>query len=148
MKPFTKLVNGFQLLTTFPKTFFLYHIFDWFLSMPLMTTSFALSFKKRTFSFHIHLIFINIDFRINMVGNKYKWTQKFENVQVFIKCTLQYIYNMLQYELSFPVPSNEKLHNEILNNAQNRITKCATCCTIKLLKNSFFFVFWFCKTGD
>ena len=69
--------------------------------MPLVTTSLALSFKKT----YVPLLYTcyhyqhSIDFRINMAGNKYKRTQKFENVHILIKYTsLQCIYNMLQYK--------------------------------------------------
>ena len=42
-----------------------------------------------------------------MAGNKYKGTQKFVNVHDFLKCTFQHIYNMLQYEICSPLPSNK-----------------------------------------
>ena len=55
-----------------------------------------------------------IECQINMTGNKYNWTQKFENVYIFIKCNLQYIYNILHYKIHSAVPSKKtnKLHNE------------------------------------
>ena len=33
--------------------------------------------------------------------------QKFENVHIFMKCTLQCIYNMLQYQIYSPVLLNK-----------------------------------------
>ena len=33
-------------------------------------------------------------------------------------------YNLSQYEIYSRMPLNKKLHNEILNNAQNCTTKC------------------------
>ena len=57
-----------------------------------------------------------------MAGKKYNWTQKYQNVNSFIKYALQYIYNMLQYK--FILPHHQiKLHNEIHSTAQNCTTK-------------------------
>ena len=120
--------------------FFSSKMFDWVLNTPLMTTSVAASSEKLIFHFHIHLIFYHysIDFRINMTGNKHKWMQKFENVRIFIKCTLQYIYNMVNLKFVLLCPQI-KLHNEILNTAPNFKTKCTTkgttCCTINSWKS-------------
>ena len=62
----------------------------------------------------------------NKQWSKYQRTQKFKTVQNFIICTLQHIYNMLQYEIYSPLSSNKtaqwnsqhctKLHNKVHNN--------------------------------
>ena len=61
----------------------------------------------------------------NITEKKYKWTQKYENVNNFIKYALQYIYNKLQHEIYSPSPSSKtaqrnsqhctKLHNKVHN---------------------------------
>ena len=116
---FTKIVNYFQPLTIFAKSFSHRRLLresvqirttkssvfgrfshsgclsDWVLNGPLMTTSLALSsgdwitlpFFQITyvpFSCMSYVYQYFIHFRINMAGNKKKWTQKFENVHNFI----------------------------------------------------------------
>ena len=131
MKLFEKIVNDFQPITIFVKTFFHLRCLTGYVSDDYITFLF---FRKTyaSFSYTSYLYQHSTDFRINMVQNKYKCTQKFDNVHIFIKWTLQYVYNMF---LSCP---QIKLHNEIHNTAQNCTTKYTTCCTIRLIGNFIF----------
>ena len=116
MNLLTKILPNFQPLTIFARSFFHLRCFN---------TLLALSCKKTDilFSYTSYLYQHSIDFQINMAGKNYKWTQKYENVNIFIKCALQYIYNMLQYEICSPSPSSKtaqrnsqnctKLHNKV-----------------------------------
>ena len=86
-----------------------------------------------------------------MNENKCRWMQKFKNVyikqhflikqkdrlRVFIECTFQHIYNVLQYQIYSPFPSSkaaQKLHST----AQNCGTKCTTYRALKFMKKSPF----------
>ena len=131
-------MNHFQLLAIFVKSFFHLRCLTgfwirlwWLQHLPLMTATLdnystrlwwlnRSSFLPKTylpFSYTPYFGQYSIDFWINMTWNKYKWTQNFENVHNFIKCTLQCIYNMSQYEIYSPGPSNQtaqrnaELHN-------------------------------------
>ena len=116
-------VNGLFLQKVIPSK-----MFYWVLNTPQITTSLAVSLLPkilRSISCTSYLYQHSIDFWINMAGNKYKWTRKFENVRNFIKCTLQHIPNMLHYGIYSPFRSNKtaqrdsqrctKLHNEVHN---------------------------------
>ena len=96
---FAKIGNGFQQLTIFAKSFSILdfwldseHAFDDYIT--------AHSFKKKSVSFcFIYFLSLSIFHRwINTAENKYKWTQKFKNVRIFIKCTLEDL-QYVKYEL-------------------------------------------------
>ena len=142
MELFTKIVNDFQLLTICAKSFLHLRCLTgfwirlwWLHHWPFLTKKYVSFLNTSYLNQH------SIDFWINMDGNKYKWTQKLENVNIFIKYTLQYIYIILLFEIYFALPSKKTAQQ---NSTMSCTTKCTTYCTIKLLKNWFFFVFWFC----
>ena len=107
-------------------------MFDWVLNTPV-TTHYSPFLSKRyvSFSSTSHLCQYSIDIRTNIAGHKYKWTQKFENIHNFIKCTSYHIYNMLQCEIYSPLSSNKTaqrnsqhftmMHNEVRNMLHNKI---------------------------
>ena len=105
-------------------------MFDLVLNNPLITTSLSF-YSKKTFYFHLGLIVTNMSWI-------FKWTrqeintseyQKFENVHIFIKCALEYIYNMLhmpsnrtaQQKLQHRTKLYNKEHNALHNNIYQKM---------------------------
>ena len=93
------------------------------------------------------LFFIDIPLIFDQKWHKI-YAKECKSLKMYI-FSLSVLYNIFRIcEIYSPLRPEAKLHNEIHNTSQNYTTKCTMYCTIKLIKSLFFFVFWFCYSGE
>ena len=146
MELFRKVVNDFQPLAIFTKTFCILYVW---LGSKYASDDYFLFFPKNVRSIFIYVLSLSIFywifywtiFDLNILMNIFEWTRqeinssehKNSTMTYFRQCTLQYNYNMLNMKFVLPCPQI-KLHNEIHSTRPN----CTTKCTIKFIEKLIF----------